>query len=638
MPWSVEDVDQHKQGLNATQKRQWVHVANSVLAKCLADGGTDAICAPRAIREANGIAGNSMQIHKIQMMQVDRVHVRTETHQGRRHLVVPVVMMVEGVHNGSHGNIFHPASELGRFPGSWNGIPVTVQHPEENGTNISANQPGVIDTWTVGRVYNTVMDGSRLRAEAWLDEERIANLSPQALAAIMNGRALEVSVGIFSDEEETPGTWNNEEYVAIARNHRPDHLALLPGGVGACSWADGCGVRTNKEGGETAVDKKEVETMSSADINNLPDSAFAYIESGGDKDSEGKTVPRSLRHFPVHDASHARNALARMNQSPFGQRAKAKILAACKKFGIQVSDNAAEIDVPRIFKDLGIEGYTLLQINAVGYREIMMKLQAQLDAMDDEHKIHFLTEVYSNSVIYEVRNRDNGQTNLYSQSWQSNSDGTVTLTGVPVTVTRKIEYVTNIENDPKGVPNNMENKEKQPCCPGKVTALLQSNNAMFVEADKEFLLGLNEAAIDRLIATDAALTVAKKTATDAAAAAAETTAKSTPQINKEQVVQILKDTIKTPDEYLGLLPVEMQEQMKSGLILHREKRQKLIQTIIANNKRFTEENLKNRTMESLEELVSFIPEQVDYSVNGAGGSLGTGNAQELLLPAGVEIK
>ena len=74
--------------------------------------------------------------------------------------------------------------------------------------------------------------------------------------------------------------------------------------------------------------------MTSADINDLPDSAFAYIESGGTKDSGGKTVPRSLRHFPIHDAAHVRNALARAPQSPFGKQAMPKILAAAKKFGV----------------------------------------------------------------------------------------------------------------------------------------------------------------------------------------------------------------------------------------------------------------------------------------------------------------
>jgi uncharacterized protein len=79
--------------------------------------------------------------------------------------------------------------------------------------------------------------------------------------------------------------------------------------------------------------------MSSAAINDLPDSAFAYIEPGGSKDASGKTAPRSKRHFPVHDEAHARNALSRAPQSPFGKQAMPKILAAARKFGINVAGN-----------------------------------------------------------------------------------------------------------------------------------------------------------------------------------------------------------------------------------------------------------------------------------------------------------
>jgi len=81
--------------------------------------------------------------------------------------------------------------------------------------------------------------------------------------------------------------------------------------------------------------------MTSASINDLPDSAFAYIQPGGTKDAEGKTVPRSLRHFPVHDADHVRNALARAPQSPFGDQAMPKIRAAAAKLGIKVSGAAS---------------------------------------------------------------------------------------------------------------------------------------------------------------------------------------------------------------------------------------------------------------------------------------------------------
>jgi class 3 adenylate cyclase len=59
----------------------------------------------------------------------------------------------------------------------------------------------------------------------------------------------------------------------------------------------------------------------------LPDSAFAYI------DSQGK------RRLPIHDAAHVRNALARFSQVHFEDeaardRARSRLLRAAKKHGI----------------------------------------------------------------------------------------------------------------------------------------------------------------------------------------------------------------------------------------------------------------------------------------------------------------
>ena len=90
-----------------------------------------------------------------------------------------------------------------------------------------------------------------------------------------------------------------------------------------------------KSSGRSATMALDVRAaISTADQNDLDDSDFAYIEPGGSKDSSGKTVPRSLRHFPIHDAAHVRNALSRAPQSPFGDKAMPKIKAAAKKFGI----------------------------------------------------------------------------------------------------------------------------------------------------------------------------------------------------------------------------------------------------------------------------------------------------------------
>ncbi len=71
----------------------------------------------------------------------------------------------------------------------------------------------------------------------------------------------------------------------------------------------------------TAAETIDKAQWSRAEINDLPDDAFLYLEPGGKKDDDGKTVPRTLRHFPFRDEDgdvdlpHLRNALARIPQS-----------------------------------------------------------------------------------------------------------------------------------------------------------------------------------------------------------------------------------------------------------------------------------------------------------------------------------
>jgi hypothetical protein len=91
-------------------------------------------------------------------------------------------------------------------------------------------------------------------------------------------------------------------------------------------------------------------------INNLPDSAFAYIEAGGKKDDQGKTVPRSLRHLPYKNAEgeidhdHLVNALARVKQSatmPEGGKTAAieKLCSAVRAWNKTHPDNKIESEV-----------------------------------------------------------------------------------------------------------------------------------------------------------------------------------------------------------------------------------------------------------------------------------------------------
>ncbi len=59
MPWTVADVDRHIKGLGPEQKRQWVHVANTALKKCLTEGGEARQCEASAVRQANSVVGKA---------------------------------------------------------------------------------------------------------------------------------------------------------------------------------------------------------------------------------------------------------------------------------------------------------------------------------------------------------------------------------------------------------------------------------------------------------------------------------------------------------------------------------------------------------------------------------------------------
>jgi len=172
---------------------------------------------------------------------------------GREHAVAPVVALVAGVVNGE----LITAEELSAFAQAWDGRPVPLRHPLANdGTPISANSPGVIEGQVVGQIFNMRADGDRLVGEMWLDVAKCERLGGDALATLRRleaGEVVEVSTGYFCEIEQTPGVFNGQEYTGIQRNLRPDHVALLPDEIGACSVADGCGAgRFNSTSGAAA--------------------------------------------------------------------------------------------------------------------------------------------------------------------------------------------------------------------------------------------------------------------------------------------------------------------------------------------------------------------------------------------------
>lgn len=169
--------------------------------------------------------------------------VRRVTRNGRQYFVVPLSMIVPGVLVGSKGPLYYPPDECARNVGSWDGTPIVVYHPTDplTGSNVSAKGGG---TKAIGFLANTKFDG-KLRSTGWFDVKAVKAVDKRVYDALVAGTPMELSTGLYTDNEPAVGTHNGKAYEYIARNYRPDHLAVLPDQRGACSVEDGCGVLVN---------------------------------------------------------------------------------------------------------------------------------------------------------------------------------------------------------------------------------------------------------------------------------------------------------------------------------------------------------------------------------------------------------
>ncbi len=174
---------------------------------------------------------------------------RTEMLGGHEHLVIPVIALVEGVHQACNADApeLALAAEFGKCPASWNGRPIVLGHPQKDGMMISASTTEGVENGIFGRLYNTDIKDNALVTEMWIHKERalaIGGEVAEKMKQLEAGEVLEVSIGAFMSIVPSTGTFGdgNEQFDGIWTNIIPDHLALLPTGtVGACSIADGCG-------------------------------------------------------------------------------------------------------------------------------------------------------------------------------------------------------------------------------------------------------------------------------------------------------------------------------------------------------------------------------------------------------------
>lgn len=171
---------------------------------------------------------------------------RREILNEAEYLVAPLTMIVPGVLNGSQGPLYYPLEELQKQPADWNHIPIVLYHPLKDGKPISAKDPAVLNSSQLGVLLNTAAT-EKLTAEGWFHVENTKRIAPVVWKNLEQGKPVELSTGLLLDADPVQGEFNGTAYKAIARNYRPDHLAILPDVTGACSIKDGCGVLVNED-------------------------------------------------------------------------------------------------------------------------------------------------------------------------------------------------------------------------------------------------------------------------------------------------------------------------------------------------------------------------------------------------------
>lgn len=200
--------------------------------------------------------------------------------EGREHLVVPVVALIgNSVIQASNAPTpeYIPADVIADSVSSWNGRPVLPQHPKKDGKAISANAPDIHDSLRMGIIFNAEFSDNKLKMLPYLDMERCKELGGDAKEAIehlQDGKTIDVSVGAIVDTEDQKGASpDGKEYSAVWVELSGDHLACLPNSSGACNQDMGC-----MAGAPRTSERKETNMANESDPVSAPVAPVVAID------------------------------------------------------------------------------------------------------------------------------------------------------------------------------------------------------------------------------------------------------------------------------------------------------------------------------------------------------------------------
>lgn len=210
------------------------------------------------------------------------------------------------------------------------------------------------------------------------------------------------------------------------------------------------------------------ESWTNAQINDLPDSSFLLIESGGEKDANGKTAPRSLRHLPVKNADgkvdlpHLRNALSRLGSKDTGKTEGEKWLTQdIREKLIDKATKLLEDNQPASKEHGGAIGRFINRVNMAikakswsidhQIQVVRQEWYEQFDPMiemnaptDPAISIHcYVAEVLNDAAIVDVAG------DLYSYPYTYDPASDEVTFGDPIEVRRVVTYAAEVESEEK---------------------------------------------------------------------------------------------------------------------------------------------------------------------------------------------
>jgi hypothetical protein len=484
-----------------------------------------------------------------------KVKHRYETWQDRQQLVVPVVGLVEGVHNG----IFYPKEEIEKYVDAWNGIPVPIHHPKdlESGIPVSCNDPKIIEGQCVGRLWNVKYepDGGKLLGEVWLDVQRANELDSSVVTAILNGGRMEVSTGLWGDHEENSGEWNGESYKYVLHNFRPDHLALLPGEHGACSWNDGCGIRVNQLTEEVIMPQ--------------PGSGKATGQAND------KLLVRGEDRVIIALAGKLKMEVAEKSHEDIRRAISSELMkAAAPSKPAELTDSWVKdvFDDYFVYEAATKEGRKLFKQN---YK--ITKDEVKIEGTPVEVKEKF----------------------EYVELTSDNKAGDGSNEGDSPSVNKQEELEVNMKKE-------------------ELVKFLIDNKA-YLDEDKDMLMALDEKVLERLkvqaessIAQTQKIQDLEKKVADAEAVANDDADDDEEEEEEEDLSNLSAEEFLTKSK----MPEDVRELLQNGVKMHKDKKAQLVGVLVANKRnKFKKEQLEAKSIEELDALVSLANIEPDFTGN-----------------------